>query len=1063
MDGDRPLSEPLTTMRKHLQHGAALRWLARWWPLIAVVVIGCSASALVFAFARSAERDRIESALDLRSEWRANDIERKIESAAFPVKAVATFVTSNGLNQFDQASVREFRLFAIQARAGDAPIRSITWAPSVSGAERGAFEAEVREAGNSGFTILEADRDYRLVPAQKRAEYLPALIHVPFEGQQSVLGFDLGADPIRGRAMRLARDTGSPVGTGVVPTVTLSGDEPSYLVAYPIYWTGIVPASLEERRQMFRGAVLGTFRVRAVLAAALENTPEMPEHLHFALDLDGVPGGEVHAVAVFSPSTGRIEPPDRVMTIDSGYRTVRNLSAMGQQWTLTFDFPAALLAAQRSSAPATAGFAGLLLTAALAAYVAREKRRMSVVEGVVQERTGELRQANEALSTLIANLPIAVSMVGPDLRYRAFNAAFAEEYGLDEGGLRVGDSFETFARYVAEHGLYGPGDLGELVRRRVERARHAVSERFEATRPDGRVIDVCIVPLPGGGFVSMRIDVTERRQREQELLAARAQSEQHAKDLAQANFALRVEVAKRQEATSMLEAANSKLQALLDASPLPIVSLDTRRRVLTWNQAAERSFGYTAAEVIGKPYPLVPAGEDEAFDAYFSRVSAGEVLRDISVRRQHKDGRIQDVMFSGAPLYDADLRLVGAVYVLEDVTDKKRIERQLAQSAKMDAIGHLTGGIAHDFNNILGIIVGNLDQQLETLSNAGDAEPRELATEALNAALRGAELVRRLLAFSRSQPLQPRLLNVGDIVRELEPLLWRTLGENITIDMRIGSALWAVKADPTELENVVLNLAINARDAMPDGGSLILTCANTSLDAEAASVSELPAGDYVVLSVADTGTGIPPDVLPHVFEPFFTTKGVGKGSGLGLSMVYGYARQSGGTVRIYSESGRGTEVKVYLPRADGVVASAAQEAQSAPPAARGRERILLVEDKAEVRNMAVRLLGSLGYTVTEVESADAALTLLEAGAVFDLLFTDIVMPGKASGIDLARDFRRRFQSLPIVFTSGFSSPDVLSAEAAALAATIVAKPYRKADLAERLRSALDRAAAPSGD
>ncbi len=506
--------------------------------------------------------------------------------------------------------------------------------------------------------------------------------------------------------------------------------------------------------------------------------------------------------------------------------------------------------------------------------------------------------------------------------------------------------------------------------------------------------------------------------------------------------------------------ANMELQALIDCSPLAIVAMDTEFRVLTWSKAAEKIFGYTSDEVVGKPYALVPEEYRDASGGGGVRViRAGDQVRNMSVRRRRKDGAVIDVLVSGAPLHDSADRIIGAVYTFEDVTEKKKVEEKLVQAQKMEAVGQLTGGIAHDFNNILGVVVGNLDQQLEFLKDAQSGARhhdniRALSEASLNAALRGAELVQRLLAFARNQPLLPKLLDLGRTTQSLVPLLQRSIGEHVLIETRIAPDLWPVMADQSQFENAILNLAINARDAMPGGGRLRISCTNVSLDEAAATVEELPVGDYAAVMVTDTGTGIAPDVLLRVFEPFYTTKEVGKGSGLGLSMVFGYARQSGGTVKIYSELGKGTEVRLYLPRADTKPLEAAEQ-RGPSAAAKGSERILVVEDKDDVRVMAVSLLTSLGYRTIQAENATMALASIDSGEAFDLLFTDIIMPGGMNGLELAREVRRRMPKIPIIFTTGFSDPDAIGSEAEALGASVVTKPFRKVVLAEAVRQKLD--------
>ena len=519
----------------------------------------------------------------------------------------------------------------------------------------------------------------------------------------------------------------------------------------------------------------------------------------------------------------------------------------------------------------------------------------------------------------------------------------------------------------------------------------------------------------------------------------------------------RLFVSEQRQAADTISKINARLQALLDSSPMPIFSLDVDGRLSTWNRAAERIFGYGEAELSGRTLaPLLEGSADGAahHDQERRRVMAGENPPELRGVWRHKSGRMLDVLYVAAPIR-AGSEITGAVYVAEDVTEKRKLENQLAQSQRMEAVGQLTGGIAHDFNNLLTVVMGNLDIQLEMLrgSREHDSEIERLGSNALTAAMRGAELVRRLLAFSRRQPLAPRAIQLDRLMSEFEPLLRRTLGEQITIRIAVDGNAWPVMADPSQVDSALLNLAINARDAMPAGGVLTISAANVNFDPMAAALSDLRAGEYVCISVGDTGTGIAPEVLPRVFDPFFTTKEVGKGSGMGLSMVYGFARQSGGSATIYSEFGRGTEVRIYLPRS----AAGVEPVRTGPretPASAGSERILVVEDQAEIRQVAAHLLQSLGYEIEVTETAESALAALDSSARFDLLFTDVIMPGGMSGIELAREVHRRHPQMAIVFTSGFSNPDTTMAQVAALGASMIGKPYDKAKLAEHLHAAL---------
>jgi CheY-like chemotaxis protein len=370
----------------------------------------------------------------------------------------------------------------------------------------------------------------------------------------------------------------------------------------------------------------------------------------------------------------------------------------------------------------------------------------------------------------------------------------------------------------------------------------------------------------------------------------------------------------------------------------------------------------------------------------------------------------------------------------------------------MEAIGQLTGGLAHDFNNLLGIIIGNLDLLRDL--HRGDSDADEFASEALQAALRGADLTRRLLAFARRQPLQPQSIDVNELVAGTTKLLRRTLGEAIEITLELGDDLWSIIADPAQLEASLANLATNARDAMPRGGRLMIATSNRHLDADyAAEHPEVTAGDYVLIEMSDTGTGMPPDVMRRIFEPFYTTKERDKGTGLGLSMVFGFLKQSGGHINVYSEEGVGTTFRLYLPRA----AAAAPGRERAPSAlARGGgEVVLAVEDNASLRRVVVRQLKELGYSVLEAETAISALALLEREKV-DLLFTDIVMPGDCDGFELARTALTRWPGIKVVLTSGFPEAKLNGRLGGTPDARLLSKPYRKEDLARVLREVLDQ-------
>jgi signal transduction histidine kinase len=406
------------------------------------------------------------------------------------------------------------------------------------------------------------------------------------------------------------------------------------------------------------------------------------------------------------------------------------------------------------------------------------------------------------------------------------------------------------------------------------------------------------------------------------------------------------------------------------------------------------------------------------------------------------------------------VREAGRTRAIEALVDSRtaelrRASEQLHQSQKMEAIGNLTGGMAHDFNNLLSVVIGNLDLLQDRVRN--DREAMALSEAALQASVRGAELTRQLLAFARRQPLAPSAVDVNELVGGMTRLLERILEENIEVVLNTGEDVWPVLIDSAQLSAAIANLATNARDAMPKGGRLTIETKNAHLDADYVALNpEAEAGDYVLLEVSDTGTGMSAETLSQVFEPFFTTKDVGRGTGLGLSMVFGFVKQSKGHIKIYSELGHGTIVRLYLPRAaqDLVPAAPASEAR---PAQAGTESILVVEDDQDVRRVVTRQIAELGYAVMEARNPKEALALLKDPQVrIDLLFTDLVMPGGMNGHELARAAISERPDLKALFTSGYSDSSLRGDERLREDEHFLSKPYRKQDLARKLEEIFER-------
>jgi PAS domain S-box-containing protein len=427
----------------------------------------------------------------------------------------------------------------------------------------------------------------------------------------------------------------------------------------------------------------------------------------------------------------------------------------------------------------------------------------------------------------------------------------------------------------------------------------------------------------------------------------------------------------------------------------------------------------------------------------------GRLLRSFETRYRHKDGRAVTLNWMGTWSEAVQRHF----FIGRDLTEKQAAEAQFRQAQKMEAIGQLTGGVAHDFNNILTVITGTIGVLADAVADQPDlASIAKLIDEA---AERGAQLTKHLLAFARRQPLQPREIDVNSLVVESAKLLHPTLGEHIVISPKLAEDVWPALVDPSQLSTAILNLALNARDAMPQGGKLMLETRNVTLDeAYIGMNNDVAVGDYVMIAVSDTGCGIPAALLERVFDPFFTTKEVGKGTGLGLSMVFGFVKQSGGHIKIYSEEGHGTTIKLYLPRSTGAGQSTG-ETRSPVALERGNETVLIVEDDALVRKYVVGQVASLGYTTLEAANAAEALDIIDDGTTIDLLFTDVIMPGAMNGRQLVDEALKRRPSLRTLFTSGYTENAIIHHGRLDPGVLLLAKPYRKGELARMIRVALD--------
>ncbi len=662
-----------------------------------------------------------------------------------------------------------------------------------------------------------------------------------------------------------------------------------------------------------------------------------------------------------------------------------------------------------------------ILQARNAALIAELSAGRSALENRVREQTAELVESEERYRRLVENSPVGI-LVNLDGKVAFANPAAVRMFGAESTETLIG-------RTVID--LIHP-DFHEAVRRRstglLEQGNIPPPMEQVYVGLDGREITVeaTATPIRFAGrkaILSVFRDLSEYKRTER-----------------------------------ALRESEGLLRALLDHSPAEIYLKDIEGRHILINREMERLYGRPGESLLFKTaHDLFPAEEADVHVAHDQAVREARraITREYKIESETGPRVFQSVKF---PIFDQDggVRTIGAITT--DITEQKATdealresEERLRQAQKMEAVGQLTGGVAHDFNNLLAIIMSNAEVLQTRLG------PDDKLTQALiRAAQRGSELTQRLLAFSRRQSLDPRPVDLDAHVVGMLDLLRRTLGATIEILVRSGDGLWPALADPGQVENALLNLVLNARDAMPQGGRLTLETSNVSFDkTAAAAIGDLAPGDYVMLSVSDSGEGMSPETVEHAFEPFFTTKGVGQGSGLGLSMVYGFAKQSDGHVAIDSQAGKGTTVSLYLPRALAGVLASRPDWERAAPEGRG-ETVLVVEDEPEVLDLTATLLEGLGYDVVKAPDGSAALAALDGPSRVDLLLSDVVLPGGLAGPDLAGQIKERRPGIKVLFMSAYPDQAVRGNDIASHGAELLAKPFRKKDLAQKVRAALER-------
>jgi PAS domain S-box-containing protein len=678
-------------------------------------------------------------------------------------------------------------------------------------------------------------------------------------------------------------------------------------------------------------------------------------------------------------------------------------------------------------------FGGLAQAVRLVRDITGLPRRVRDLQREISARRSaedKARRSAALLQDALDSIPDAIVIYDDEERLVLYNDAYRRLYPQGVAFMLPGLKFAEILRSRLASGEFldaiGQEETWFAERMRQFREAQGESER----RLDGRWLLVSERRMRNGGTAGVRIDITA---------------------LKRAQLALRKSEARLDRAQEIAAIGGWELD-------IPTDRYVFSKQMYRLLGLSPDSFEPTGSSVMARRHP----DDDPMIEQYREDLKAGMKRDPIEARFVRPNGEVRTLRIEGCPIVAADGAVRRVAGTMQDVTEQRQMQKQLALAQKLEAIGKLAGGMAHDINNVLGIIIGNLELMEDCLTDKQLCE--ELRSEALAGALHGAELTRRLLAFARRQPLSPRLTDVNELVGDVARLLKRALGKHVELDLQLAPDLWPVTIDPGQLEAALTNLATNARDAMPRGGRLGLATGNVCVDGAAiGKYAELAPGDYVLIEVSDTGVGIPGEIIGHIFEPFFTTKELGTASGLGLSTVFGFMQQSGGHVSVSSTVGKGSTFSLYLPRSETNFAVADQT--PGPPelkdTAGPREVVLVVDDNAQMRRVTVRQLTDLGYRVREAENAVTAAKVLATDTPVDLLLTDLVMPGTVDGVDLVRWATATRPGLRCLLTSGFSDLAGGEGRLAGLRHPLLRKPYRQEELAHSLRRILDHPVAVS--
>ena len=1085
----------------------ALR-LRRYAPAVLICGAGAALSVWLFAAARNNERQHEEMEFRRAAEDRASAINYCVQSNMKVVESVGAFYAASDF--VDPAQFHKFTVRLLQQVPGT---QALEWIPRVRQAQRQEieeaarlwnFEEPAQREGFARFTIKERHAQGHMIRAGEREEYYPVYYVEPHRGNETAVGFDLASDRTRLEALTQSRDTGKTLATARMTLVQETRGQYGFLVFLPVYARGAPADSLESRRANLRGFVLGVFRVGDILKKALSYLEPQEIDLHV---FDQSAPEEEGFLCSYSSETREvynrpIRPPAYLL---AEIHHTAALNVAGRQWQIVCTPTSQFMVAGRTWYPWGILVFGLASTGLLTAYLLAGVNRARHIEHLVRERTSQRAEAYAQLEREAAQrkqAEAALQKACDELERRVAQRTGDLEASRTAALNMMEDTQEARERAERANGALR-AEITE--RKRVEEALRASENRYKTLvenipqkiflKDRNSVYVSCNQPYACDvGIKPDEIadktdydfhprELADKYRSDDKRIMAGGKTEDIEERYIQGGeerFVHTVKTPVRDEQGSVvgvlgifwditehrraeeaLRESREKFQSILENVGIGISLISPKMEVLELNRQMRQWF------------PKVNVAEHPSCFCVFNDPPRAVPCSYCPLVKTLRDGRVHEVVTEtpagkeirtyrviSSPIRNAAGEIVAAIEMVEDITDRKALETQLLHAQKMEAIGRLAGGVAHDFNNLLTGISGYTELLLAQ-AKAGSEFERDLK-QVRDLSHRAAVLTQQLLAFSRRQPMQMTVLNINEFMRRTTGVLQRLIGEDIALQFIPAPDLGNVRADPTQLEQVLMNLVVNARDAMPKGGKLTIKTANTLLDnGYADRHHEIKPGPYVSVTINDTGCGMDKATRQRLFEPFFTTKERGKGTGLGLATVFGIIKQHGGHISVYSELGTGTSFKIYLPRVD-----VKAEAPAAPPekgvSPCGSETVLLVEDEVEVRAVVRRTLEQQGYGVLVAASpAEAEEAFAQHAGEVALLLTDVVMPGE-SGQDLYARLKTIRPSLKVLCMSGYSDSVIVRNGMLEPGIAFIQKPFSPDALARKVRAVLDDGR-PSGN